>query len=99
MQRYGDGPKDELSLESNGDYTRSIGYLEFSQYNNETGSEKSQDNLLNRVWYQPEEIFPVNGTPEIRQHSFWAPVDDYYFQLAERLKVVVCSSHFDRVRY
>ncbi|KAI8565502.1 hypothetical protein RHMOL_Rhmol03G0263900 [Rhododendron molle] len=85
-QRYGDGPKDELSLESNGDYTRSIGYLEFSQYNNETGSGKSQDHLLNRVWYQPEEIFPVNGTPEIRQHSFWAPVDDYYFQLAERLE-------------
>ncbi|KAF7147623.1 hypothetical protein RHSIM_Rhsim03G0239700 [Rhododendron simsii] len=63
-QRYGDGPEDELSLESNGDYTRTIGYLEFSQYNNETGSEKSQDNLLNRIWYQPEEIFPVNGTPE-----------------------------------
>ncbi|KAE9464463.1 hypothetical protein C3L33_03623, partial [Rhododendron williamsianum] len=61
-----------------------------------TGLWNWQDSLLNRVWYQPEEIFPVNGTPEIRQHSFWAPVDDYYFQLAERLEV--CFSHFDRVR-
>ncbi|KAG5559322.1 hypothetical protein RHGRI_009010 [Rhododendron griersonianum] len=51
-----------------------------------TGLWNWQDSLLNRVWYQPEEIFPVNGTPEIRQHSFWAPVDDYYFQLAERLE-------------
>lgn len=85
-QRYGDGPKDELALESNGDYTRDIGYLEFSHYNNDTKNVKSPDNLLNRVWYQPEEIFPVNGTPEIRQHSFWGPVDDYYFSLAERLE-------------
>ncbi|CAD5166845.1 unnamed protein product [Musa acuminata subsp. malaccensis] len=28
-QLYGDGPNDELGLESNGDYTRKFGYLDF----------------------------------------------------------------------
>ncbi|KAI6681870.1 hypothetical protein NL676_035751 [Syzygium grande] len=31
--RFGDGPNDKLSLESNGDYTRE-GYLAFANYNN-----------------------------------------------------------------
>ncbi|XP_057500782.1 bark storage protein A isoform X1 [Actinidia eriantha] len=86
-QRYGDGPENELALESNGDYTREIGYLEFSDYNNDTKNENAEDyNLLNRVWYQPEEIFPVNGTPEVRQHAFWVPVDKHYFSLAKKLE-------------
>ena len=43
MQRYGDGPEDELALESNGDYTKEIGYLEFSDYNNGSKNENSED--------------------------------------------------------
>nr|GLL50016.1 bark storage protein A-like [Ipomoea trifida] len=45
-----------------------------------------QDNLLNNVWYQPEEIFPVDATPEERQHIFWVPVDSNYFQIAQSLE-------------
>ncbi|KAK3041706.1 hypothetical protein RJ639_001516 [Escallonia herrerae] len=85
-QRYGEGPNDELALESNGDYTRKIGYLRFSQYNNDTENRKPSDNLLNSVWYQPEEIFPVDGQPEIRQHAFLVPVTKQYFSLAQKLE-------------
>ncbi|XP_031272291.1 bark storage protein A-like [Pistacia vera] len=86
-QRYGNGPDDELAFESDGDYTRSIGYLKFSDYNNGTKKDNSSsDNLLNNIWYQPEEIFPVYGTPEERQHLFWVPVDKHYFSVAKRLK-------------
>ncbi|KAL6984782.1 hypothetical protein U1Q18_018161 [Sarracenia purpurea var. burkii] len=92
--RYGDGPEDELALESNGDYTRKVGYLRFSDYSNETPENgKPAENLLNRVWYQPEEIFPVNGTPEVREHAFWVPADYHYFSLAKNLqgmKLVGC---------
>ncbi|KAJ0091092.1 hypothetical protein Patl1_13283 [Pistacia atlantica] len=39
------------------------------------------------LWnWQPEEIFPVYGTPEERQHLFWVPVDKHYFSVAKRLK-------------
>ncbi|XP_065630783.1 bark storage protein B [Quercus suber] len=85
-QRYGDGPNDELALESSGDYTRKIGYLEFSDYNNVSKNGKPVANFLNNVWYQPEEIFPVYGTPEVRQHAFWVPVDKHYFTVAEKLE-------------
>ena len=87
-QRYGDGPEDELAFESGGDYTRKIGYLKFSDYNNHTGNVNSTDNLLNNVWYQPEEVFPVTGTPEVRQHAFWVPVDEHFYQVAGKLKVI-----------
>ena len=90
-QRYGDGPDDELALESDGDYTRSIGYLKFSDYNNGTKDGKASDNLLNNVWYQPEEIFPVDGVPEERDHAFWVPVDDNYLSLAAKLEVILLS--------
>ncbi|TYJ24814.1 hypothetical protein E1A91_A07G004600v1 [Gossypium mustelinum] len=86
-QRYGDGPEDELALESNGDYTREIGYLRFSDYYNGTNCNNSSDNLLNNVWYQPEEIFPINGVPEQRRHAFWVPVNKHYFAIAERVQV------------
>ncbi|KAK9071272.1 hypothetical protein SSX86_009840 [Deinandra increscens subsp. villosa] len=81
-QRYGQGPESELPLESNGDYTRNVGYLKFSDYNNDT----SIDNLLNNVWYQPEEVFPIRTTPETRQHVFWVPVDKHYFKLSKKLE-------------
>ncbi|KAF2303939.1 hypothetical protein P3X46_019430 [Hevea brasiliensis] len=87
-QRYGDGSNDELPLESNGDYTRKFGFLEFSDYNNKTHAKngKSVENLLNRVWFQPEETFPVNGIPEVRQHAYWVPVDKHYFQVAKKVQ-------------
>ncbi|XXG56732.1 hypothetical protein AAC387_Pa03g4070 [Persea americana] len=85
-QRYGDGPDDELALESNGDYTRRIGYLKLSDYNNDTKDGIVSENLLNNIWYQPEEIFPVDGYPEIRQHAFWVPVDKHYFSIARKLE-------------
>ncbi|KAK8535448.1 hypothetical protein V6N12_056965 [Hibiscus sabdariffa] len=86
-QRYGDGAEDELALESNGDYTRDIGYLRFSEFNNSTKCNISSENLLNNVWYQPEEIFPVDdGVPEQRQHAFWVPVNSHYFAIAERVE-------------
>ncbi|KAL3819013.1 hypothetical protein ACJIZ3_004918 [Penstemon smallii] len=80
-QRYGDGEEDLLSLEANGDYTREIGYIKFADY-----STNVSDNLLNNVWYQPEEIFPVDGTPEERQHAFWVPVDSNYFNISKKLQ-------------
>eukprot|EP00253_Pinus_taeda_P016721 PITA_16721 len=83
-QRYGDGPNDELSLESDGDYTRKYGYLHFANFT--TPSDQNSSNLLNNVWYQPEEVFPVNGTPEVRQHAFWVPVDEHYYQIAKSLE-------------
>ncbi|KAG6658445.1 bark storage protein A-like [Carya illinoinensis] len=85
-QRNGDGANDDLALESSGDYTRNIGYLRFSDYNNATENGEPIENFLNNVWYQPEEIFPIYGTPEVRQHAFWVPVDKYYFIVAKKLE-------------
>ncbi|TKY44614.1 Bark storage protein A [Spatholobus suberectus] len=90
-QRYGDGPKDELALEANGDYSRKFDYLRFADYNNYTKHSKSVTNLLNNIWFQAEEIFPMNGTPEVRQHAFWVPVDKTYFKIATKLKDVKLS--------
>ncbi|KAK1417338.1 hypothetical protein QVD17_26465 [Tagetes erecta] len=81
-QRYGQGPESELPLESNGDYTRNVGYLKFADYNINT----TTDNLLNNVWYQPEEVFPIKTVPETRQHVFWVPVDEHYFALSKKLE-------------
>ena len=74
-------------MEINGDYTRKIGYLKFSDYNNKTIKGKPVDNLLNNVWFQPEEVFPIFGYPEVRQHAFWVPVSRRYFAVAEKLEV------------
>lgn len=82
-QRFGDGPDDELALESNGDYTRSIGNLKFSDF----GTDETNNNTLNSVWFQPEEVFPIDGTPEMRQFAFWVPTNPNYFSLAEKLEV------------
>jgi len=40
------------------------------------------------VWYQPEEVFPINGIPEVRQHAFWVPVDEHYYQIAKILETL-----------
>ncbi|KAI9128670.1 hypothetical protein K1719_000153 [Acacia pycnantha] len=84
-QRFGHGGEDELALEVNGDYTRKFGYLNFSNFNNHKNLVL---NSLNSVWYQPEEVFPINSVPEVRQHAFWVPVDNKYFQVAKKLKNV-----------
>ncbi|XP_043704084.1 bark storage protein A isoform X2 [Telopea speciosissima] len=84
-ERYGEGVNDALSLESSGDYTRSIGFLNYSDYTVGKTNGNSSANLLNSVWYQPEEIFPVNGTPEVRQHAFWVPVNSNYFSIAQKI--------------
>ncbi|GLJ53341.1 hypothetical protein SUGI_1137400 [Cryptomeria japonica] len=87
-QRYGQGPDDELALEDNGDYTRDIGYIHFANYSTEEGV----DNLLNNVWYNPDEIFPESGTPEVRQHVFWVNVSETYYNLAEQLENITLES-------
>lgn len=88
LQRYGDGPENELPFESSGDYTRKYGFLKFADYTSDGNKLiPGKDNLLNNVWYQPEEIFPVDGTPEERQNAFWVPVDPHYFAIAKKLVV------------
>ncbi|XP_062019464.1 bark storage protein A-like [Rosa rugosa] len=105
-QRYGNGPEDELPLESQGDYTRDIGYLKFANYTVNMTDRSSYDNLLNNIWYQPEEVFPVDGTPEQREHAFWIPVDPFYYEVSQKLEDVIlegclnsttCLSHTPRV--
>ncbi|GJW91865.1 bark storage protein A-like protein [Tanacetum coccineum] len=90
-QRYGNGPEDSLPLEDFGDYTREIGDLVFANYSTNLESE----NLLNRIWYQPEEVFPVDGTPEERQHVFWVPVNTAYFELAKNLESLTLEGCLD----
>jgi nucleoside phosphorylase len=81
-QRYGEGPNDPLSGESDGSYTRKYGYLDIAEYNvPQTGS-----NLLNNIWYQPEEVYPVTGVPEVRQRAFFIPVDEKLFETATKLE-------------
>ena len=87
IQRYGQGPEDELPLEINGDYTREIGYLKFANYTVNVTDGSSYDNLLNNIWYQPEEVFPIDGTPEEREHAFWVSVDPQYFEISKNLEV------------
>lgn len=102
-QKYGEGENDELPMEENGDYTRDIGYLNFANYSAPVG--KHIDNLLNNLWFQPDEIFPVNGTPEAREHVFWIPVSQSYYELAQKIENVkldscvnsTCLSHEPRI--
>ncbi|XP_008783246.1 bark storage protein A [Phoenix dactylifera] len=84
-QRFGDGPNAELSFESSGDYTRTIGHLNFSDFDINK-NDKNFGNSLNSVWYQPEEVFPVSGVPEVRERAFWVSVDHHYFALSEKLE-------------
>ncbi|KAJ9559179.1 hypothetical protein OSB04_013793 [Centaurea solstitialis] len=80
-QRHGDGPENPLPFEGENGFTREIGYLKFGTY-----STKGEDNLLNNVWYQKEEVYPVDGTPEQTQQAFWIPVDSNYFSLSKSLE-------------
>ena len=53
---------------------------------------KYMDNQLNNVWFQAEEIFPVNGTPEVREQVFWIPVSQSYYELAQKIEVFVLGA-------
>lgn len=88
MQRFGDGAQDQLPLEASGDYTRELGFIKFADYSTNTSHcNANVDNLLNNIWYQPEEIFPVDAVPEERQHVFSVPVDSDYYALSATLEV------------
>ncbi|KAK2451892.1 Phosphorylase superfamily protein [Trifolium repens] len=59
---------------------------EFSDYNNHTKHFKPEENLLNKVWYERERVFLVDGTPKISKSVFWVPVDKSYYKIARKLK-------------
>ncbi|KAG9456119.1 hypothetical protein H6P81_000627 [Aristolochia fimbriata] len=85
-QKYGAGPDAELPLESEGDFTRDYGFLNFGKFNNISDDDDYLENYLNNVWYQPEETYPVDGTPESCDRVFWAPVDRSLFELSKKLE-------------
>ncbi|GJM91088.1 hypothetical protein PR202_ga07429 [Eleusine coracana subsp. coracana] len=41
--------------------------------------------MVRRFCYKLEEIFPISGTPERRQQTFWVLVSKPYYALAEKL--------------
>lgn len=96
-QRYGQGADDTLPLENNGDYTRDVGFLKFSDFTSNISAADSVtvDNHLNNLWYQPEEIFPVDGIPEQRQHALWVPVDSKYYRIAKKLEEMKLDACID----
>jgi hypothetical protein len=95
IQRYGEGPNDPLSGESDGSYTRKYGYLDIAEYNlPQTGT-----NLLNNIWYQPEEVYPVTGVPEVRQRAFFIPVDEKLFETATKLEVRSHTRNYRNIQF
>ncbi|KAF6164449.1 hypothetical protein GIB67_025275 [Kingdonia uniflora] len=96
-QRYGDTPDNLLSLEGNGDYTRKLGYLQFSDYSSDhRKNDNSSKNLLNRVWYQPEETFLTNGVAEERSHAFWVPVNNHFYEVAKIMEGATLSNCWEK---
>ncbi|KAI5403295.1 hypothetical protein KIW84_050746 [Lathyrus oleraceus] len=87
-QRFGLGADDTLPLENFGDYTRDVGFIKFSDFTSNISAADSVtvDNHLNTLWYQPEEIFPIDGIPEQRQHALWVPVDSNYYLIAKKTR-------------
>ncbi|XP_012571582.1 bark storage protein A-like [Cicer arietinum] len=94
-QRYGQGGDDTLPLENNGDYTRDVGYLKFADFTSNLSAGSTFDNQLNNLWYQPEEIFPVDGIPEQRQHALWVPVHSNYYRIAKKLEELKLEACID----
>ncbi|PKI76277.1 hypothetical protein CRG98_003388 [Punica granatum] len=80
------GQTTSYHLSQSGDFNRKIGALNISEYNEGSDNKDGKSNLLNNVWLQEEEIYPINGIPEQRQHVFWVPVDKHYFAVSEKLK-------------
>ncbi|KAJ4830765.1 hypothetical protein Tsubulata_020801 [Turnera subulata] len=50
-QRYGQGPKNVLPLEANGDYTREFGFIKVANYSVNVEGCSSHDNLLNNICF------------------------------------------------
>lgn len=98
MQRFERGANDTLPLENNGDYTRDVGFIKFSDFTSNISAADSVtvDNHLNSLWYQPEEIFPVDGIPEQRQHALWVPVNANYYRIAKKLEVNKGHNHLSK---
>ncbi|KAI5403292.1 hypothetical protein KIW84_050745 [Lathyrus oleraceus] len=96
-QRFGQGANDTLPLENNGDYTRDVGFIKFSDFTSNISAADSVtvDNHLNSLWYQPEEIFPVDGIPEQRQHALWVPVNAKYYRIAKKLEKMKLEACID----
>ncbi|GJM91087.1 hypothetical protein PR202_ga07428 [Eleusine coracana subsp. coracana] len=68
-QRHGDGPANELPLEAAGDYTRELGFLNFSDHTVVGhGPYPAEDlaaaNTLNSIWYQPCDILTKTRTQD-----------------------------------
>ncbi|XP_058780676.1 bark storage protein A-like [Vicia villosa] len=96
-QRFGQGANDTLPLENNGDYTRDVGFIKFSDFTSNISAADSVtvDNHLNSLWYQPEEIFPIDGIPEQRQHALWVPVNAKYYRIAKKLEKMKLEACID----
>lgn len=92
-QRYGQGPEDQLAFEADGGSTRDIGFLKFANYTVHTSYSTAYDNALNNIWYQPEEVFPVDSTPEVTKHAFWVKVDSLYYNISKNLEVRISFLH------
>lgn len=82
-----------LALENQGDFTRAYGALQVGTY--DVPATKNGDNLLHNIWFQPEEVFAVTGTPEVRAHAFFVKVDKHYYGLAKQLSVSFLTESHD----
>ena len=56
------------------------------------------------MWFQAEEIFPVNRTPEVREQVFWIPVSQSYYELAQKIEVFAlgamdCKGHGQNISH
>ncbi|XP_059070393.1 bark storage protein A-like [Cryptomeria japonica] len=66
-----------------GSFTREIANLTFSKYN---VGEKRVNNKLQSVYFQPETLYSVKGTPEVGTAKFWFRVDDKLFATAQEIE-------------
>ncbi|XP_057830326.2 bark storage protein A [Cryptomeria japonica] len=66
-----------------GSFTREIANLTVSKYN---VGEKRVNNKLQSVYFQPETLYSVKGTPEVGTAKFWFRVDDKLFATAQEIQ-------------
>eukprot|EP01018_Ginkgo_biloba_P031371 Gb_35482 [translate_table: standard] len=71
-------------FQSDTDTDESYGYLDIAKYY--VPSREGVQNLLYRISYQPDEIFRIDGTPEVPEKEFWVSVDDSYYTLAGKIE-------------
>ncbi|KAH9288054.1 hypothetical protein KI387_032171 [Taxus chinensis] len=85
-QRYGPG-------EQTGKYTKDIGYLDFHSYSVPI---HFCENTLNKVWFQYEQLFNVNGPPEVAKQVFWVNVSKSYYAAAKELEDITLEGCINR---